>query len=60
MAIAAASVVAKVMRDRLMVEYAISYPEYGFDKHKGYATKAHYAALNQYGPCPIHRRTFRL
>ena len=56
--IAAASVLAKVSRDRLMVEYAAEYPQYGFEAHKGYATPAHYAALREYGPCPIHRRLF--
>lgn len=56
--IAAASILAKVTRDRLMLEYAAQYPQYGFEKHKGYGTKAHYAALDQYGPCPIHRRSF--
>jgi ribonuclease HII len=60
LSIAAASIVAKVMRDRLMAEYDKTYPEYGFGKHKGYATAAHYAALKAHGPCPIHRRTFRL
>ena len=58
--IAAASVVAKVTRDRLMVEYAKNYPNYGFDRHKGYATAAHYAALKEFGPCLLHRRSFRL
>lgn len=56
--IAAASVLAKVSRDDVMLEFARQYPEYGFDIHKGYGTKAHYAALTQYGPCPIHRRSF--
>lgn len=56
--IAAASILAKVTRDRLMEELAQTYPQYGFDVHKGYGTKAHYAALTAYGPCPIHRRTF--
>ena len=60
LAIAAASVVSKVTRDRLMAEYAKTYPAYGFDKHKGYGTAAHYHALRAYGPCPIHRRSFRL
>ena len=58
LSIAAASVIAKVTRDRLMVEYDAVYPEYGFAKHKGYGTAEHYAALRKYGPCPIHRRTF--
>jgi ribonuclease HII len=56
--IAAASVLAKVTRDDLMLEMAEKYPMYGFEVHKGYGTKAHYEALSQYGPCPIHRMTF--
>ena len=56
--IAAASILAKVTRDNLMLELAQQYPEYGFDIHKGYGTKAHYEALRKYGPCPIHRRSF--
>lgn len=56
--IAAASILAKVTRDNLMVEMAKEYPEYGFEIHKGYGTKAHYEALRTYGPCPIHRKTF--
>ena len=56
--IAAASVLAKVTRDNIMVELAQQYPEYGFEIHKGYGTKAHYEALRTYGPCPIHRRSF--
>ena len=56
--IAAASILAKVSRDRLMVELAREYPQYGFDRHKGYGTKAHYAALREYGPCPAHRPSF--
>lgn len=56
--IAAASILAKVTRDRMMLEYDQIYPEYGFAKHKGYGTAAHIAALKEYGPCPIHRRTF--
>ena len=56
--IAAASILAKVTRDNLMVELAKEYPEYGFEIHKGYGTKAHYEALRTYGPCPIHRKTF--
>ena len=56
--IAAASILAKVSRDRLMLEYDRQYPGYGFAKHKGYGTKAHYAALAELGPCPIHRLTF--
>ena len=57
--IAAASVVAKVERDRLMAEYDRIYPQYGFAKHKGYPTPEHLRALREHGPCPIHRRTFR-
>ena len=56
--IAAASVLAKVTRDDLMIEMAEKYPEYGFEIHKGYGTKAHYAALREFGPCPIHRQSF--
>ena len=58
LSIAAASVVAKVTRDRLMVELAAKYPAYGFERHKGYGTREHLAALRQYGPSPIHRRSF--
>ena len=56
--IAAASVLAKVTRDDYMLDMAKIYPEYGFDIHKGYGTKAHYAALTEYGACPIHRMSF--
>lgn len=56
--IAAASILAKVSRDHHMLEIAEQYPEYKFEKHKGYGTKVHYEALRQYGPSPIHRRTF--
>ena len=56
--IAAASILAKVTRDDYMLEMAKNYPEYAFDVHKGYGTKAHYAALAEHGPCPIHRLTF--
>lgn len=56
--IAAASILAKVTRDDLMVRQAEQFPQYGFEIHKGYGTKAHYAALEQYGPSPIHRMTF--
>ncbi|MDO4517165.1 MAG: ribonuclease HII [Bacillota bacterium] len=56
--IAAASILAKVARDRYMVEQAALYPQYGFERHKGYPTKLHYERLRAYGPCPIHRRTF--
>ena len=57
--VAAASVLAKVIRDRLMLAYAKRYPYYGFERHKGYPTAAHYAQLRTYGPCAIHRRSFR-
>lgn len=56
--IAAASVLAKVTRDRYMRRMAETYPQYGFEKHKGYGTAAHYAALREYGPSPIHRPTY--
>lgn len=56
--IAAASILAKVSRDRYMKEMADKYPEYEFDKHKGYPTKRHYELLRRFGPCPIHRRSF--
>ena len=56
--IAAASIIAKVTRDRLMVEYDIKYPHYGFAGHKGYGSKLHMEAIAKYKPCPIHRRTF--
>lgn len=56
--IAAASVLAKVTRDDLMLRMAEKYPQYGFDIHKGYGTKAHYDALTQFGPCKIHRMSF--
>lgn len=58
MSIAAASILAKVSRDRYITEISEKYPEYGFAKHKGYGTKAHMEAILQYGPCPIHRKTF--
>jgi len=57
--IAAASIVAKYIRDSLMGFYHALYPQYGFDRHKGYCTEEHIKALNTYGPCPIHRRGFR-
>ncbi|OYW77547.1 MAG: ribonuclease HII [Verrucomicrobia bacterium 12-59-8] len=57
--IAAASIIAKVTRDRIMVAMARQHPEYGFEIHKGYPTPAHLAALKQYGPCPHHRRSFK-
>ena len=56
--IAAASILAKVHRDRLMREYAKIYPEYGFAKHKGYGTSEHIRALKEFGPCPLHRALF--
>ena len=56
--IAAASIMAKVTRDRIMKQYDELYPEYGFARHKGYGTKAHIEALKEYGPCPIHRMSF--
>lgn len=56
--IAAASILAKVTRDRMMEQYDVLYPEYGFAKHKGYGTKAHMAAIQEHGLCPIHRKTF--
>lgn len=56
--IAAASILAKVSRDRYMQEMAILYPQYEFQRHKGYPTKLHYERLRRYGPCPIHRRSF--
>lgn len=56
--IAAASILAKVSRDRLMIEYDQQYPVYGFAKHKGYPTKLHYAMIDKHGICPIHRVTF--
>ncbi|MBQ6857242.1 MAG: ribonuclease HII [Lachnospiraceae bacterium] len=56
--IAAASILAKVTRDHMMVEYDQLFPEYGFAKHKGYGTAAHIAAIREFGPTPIHRRTF--
>jgi len=58
--IAAASIVAKVTRDRLMRELHQQYPEYGFDKHKGYGTRQHIDAIRKYGPCPEHRKSFRM
>jgi len=56
--IAAASIIAKVTRDRVMKEMALKYPQYAFDSNKGYGTAAHIAALKEYGPCEIHRRSF--
>ncbi|MBI2674682.1 MAG: ribonuclease HII [Candidatus Yanofskybacteria bacterium] len=59
-AIACASIIAKVHRDGMMARYAKKYPEYGFEKHKGYGTRFHKAQLASFGPCEIHRRSFRL
>jgi ribonuclease HII len=56
--VAAASIVAKVTRDRIMIELDTQFPEYGFARHKGYGTPDHLAALDRHGPCPVHRRTF--
>ena len=56
--IAAASILAKVTRDRLMLELAERYPQYGFEKHKGYGTALHYEALRNFGPSPVHRMSF--
>ena len=56
--IAAASILAKVTRDRYMLQLAQQYPQYGFDKHKGYGTAAHYAAIRAFGPSPVHRMSF--
>lgn len=58
-AIAAASILAKVARDRYMKEMAKKYPEYNFEKHKAYGTKEHMELIKKYGPCPIHRKTFK-
>ncbi len=59
LSIAAASIIAKVTRDRLLDELALIYPEYGFDRHKGYGTRDHQAALARHGPCPAHRWSFQ-
>ena len=56
--IAAASIIAKTERDRIMREVSLEYPEYGFDSHFGYSTPDHLAALDRFGPCPLHRRSF--
>lgn len=58
MSVAAASILAKVSRDRILRQYALEYPQYGFEKHKGYGTKLHVEALKKYGPCEIHRPSF--
>lgn len=57
--IGAASILAKVRRDRVMTEYHATWPQYGFDRHKGYGTREHLEAITRHGPCPIHRKTFR-
>ena len=57
--IAAASIVAKVVRDRMMMDFDAKYPEYGFASHKGYGSAEHLEALRKYGACPIHRKSFR-
>ncbi len=58
MSVACASILAKVSRDRLMLKYAEEYPQYGFEKHKGYGTKVHIEALKEFGLCPVHRPSF--
>lgn len=58
MSVAAASILAKVSRDRILRQYALDYPQYGFEKHKGYGTKLHVEALKKYGPCEVHRPSF--
>ncbi len=57
--IAAASIIAKVTRDKIMRKYHLKFPVYGFDRHKGYGTQLHFEMLKKYGPCPIHRRSFK-
>jgi ribonuclease HII len=57
--IAAASIIAKVYRDNLMKDFSKTYPEYGFEKHAGYGTKAHFEAIKTHGACPLHRKSFR-
>ncbi|MEA3273449.1 MAG: ribonuclease HII, partial [Patescibacteria group bacterium] len=57
--VSAASIIAKVTRDRIIVKLAEQYPQYGFEKHKGYGTRKHLNALEKYGPCPIHRKSFQ-
>ena len=59
LSIAAASIIAKVSRDRVMLEFAREFPEYGFERHMGYGTKAHLEALRVHGPCRLHRRSFQ-
>jgi ribonuclease HII len=56
--VAAASILAKVTRDRIMDRYHRRFPEYGFDRNRGYGTREHLAAIREHGPCPIHRRSF--
>jgi len=58
LSIAAASIIAKVTRDKIMEKFDKKYPQYNFKKHKGYGTKAHFASLEKFGPCKIHRKTF--
>jgi len=58
LSVAAASIIAKVERDRIMLAYAREFPEYSFERHKGYGTKIHLVALEKHGPCPIHRQSF--
>lgn len=60
MSVAAASVIAKVYRDDKMIDFAQEFPEYGFDRHKGYGSAEHRACIKKLGPCPIHRRSFKL
>jgi len=60
LSIAAASIIAKVTRDRIMVRYHRKYPQYGFDRHKGYGTKIHVKSLRKHGPSPIHRQSFKV
>ncbi len=59
LSIAAASIIAKVSRDRVMHQFAVEFPEYGFERHMGYGTKAHLEALRLHGPCRLHRRSFQ-
>lgn len=59
LSIAAASIIAKTTRDKLMADYALEYPHYGFERHAGYGTAAHQQALAAHGPCPIHRRSYK-
>jgi len=58
LSIAAASIIAKVSRDKIMLSYDKRFPEYGFSKHKGYGTRLHIEAIKRYGPCELHRKTF--